>query len=80
VSDVGLLQVIRLATQLSRAERSQLVAWLAGTLDEPSATPATPASGSLYGICADLGPGPTDEDIHNAREEMWDAIPREDIA
>jgi hypothetical protein len=35
---------------------------------------------SLLGLCADLGPAPSAEDIDEARREMWSGFPREDIA
>jgi len=34
---------------------------------------------SLYGICADLGPAPSAEEIDESRREMWGNFPREDI-
>jgi hypothetical protein len=34
---------------------------------------------SLRGLWADLGPGPTEEEIDEARKEMWGNFPREDI-
>jgi hypothetical protein len=32
-----------------------------------------------YGMCADLGPAPSAEDIDEVRREMWKSFPREDI-
>ena len=34
---------------------------------------------SLLGLCADLGPAPSAEDIVEIRHEMWADFPREDI-
>jgi hypothetical protein len=34
---------------------------------------------SLLGLCADLGPAPSAEDIDEVRREMWANFPREDI-
>jgi len=34
---------------------------------------------SLHGLCADLGVDITEEDIAEARREMWGNFPREDI-
>ena len=43
---------------------------------------AAPASSSvthpLVGLCADLGPAPSAEDIDEARREMWASFPRDD--
>lgn len=35
---------------------------------------------SLYGLSADLGPGPSAADIDDARRDMLRGFPREDIA
>ncbi len=35
---------------------------------------------SLLGLWADFGPAPSAEDIDEARREMWDNFPRDDIA
>ena len=32
------------------------------------------------GMCSDLGPGPTKEEIDEVRREMWRNFPREDMA
>ncbi len=34
---------------------------------------------SLWGLCADLGPAPSANDIAQARREEWDHFPRGDI-
>lgn len=34
---------------------------------------------SLLGLCADLGPAPSTEDIRRVREEVWRNFPREDL-
>ena len=39
----------------------------------------TTSSRSLYGLWADLGPGPGEEEIGEARREMWVGFPREDV-
>jgi hypothetical protein len=40
--------------------------------------PATTARGFI-GLCADLGPAPSAEEIDDARREMWAGFPRDDI-
>ncbi len=81
MSDATLEQVKRLATTLSPAEKTRFAQWLTETSGEEVDTPvlAKPHH-SLYGLCADLGPSPTDEDIEEIRREMWANFPREDIA
>ncbi len=80
MSEAILEQVKQLAARLSRAERARLVEWLGTTVDDRPAAIGSATSRSLYGVCADLGPGPTDADIDEARRELWAAFPREDIA
>jgi hypothetical protein len=81
MSDIVFEQVKELATRLSPAEKARLIEWLEATLGDEHAAPAavTPPR-SLYGLCADLGPGPTDEDIEEVRREMWSNFPHKDIA
>jgi hypothetical protein len=77
MSDIVFEQVKELATRLSLAEKARLIEWLEATLSEEGAAPAPPTpSRSLYGLCADLGPGPTDEDIEEVRQLMWSNFPR----
>ena len=44
---------------------------------EPS-EPST-ARRTLVGLCADLGPAPSAEEIDEARREIWAAFPRDDV-
>lgn len=80
VSEAALEHVKRLATRLSSPERAQLAAWLAEPLEERRARSSVPATRALYGMCSDLGLGPSDADIEEVRREMWGAFPREDIS
>jgi hypothetical protein len=41
--------------------------------------PATTISRGFIGLCADLGPAPSAEEIDEARREMWAGFPRDDI-
>lgn len=60
-------EVVNLASRLSPLDKARLISNLAGDL----ATQASPRSHtSFIGICADLGPSPTDDDIAEARREM----------
>lgn len=83
MSDATLEQVKRLAAKLSPEEKTRLAQWIEETSGEEVAVDdaaRTKPRRSLYGLCADLGPGPTDEDIEDVRHEMWTGFPREDIA
>ncbi|MDP9409661.1 MAG: hypothetical protein M3P70_04020 [Actinomycetota bacterium] len=80
MSETTLAHVKRLVVRLSRAERVRLATWLETTLDDRTAGPPRHTPRSLYGLCADLGTGPTDADIDEARRELWGTFPREGIA
>ena len=80
MSETALEQVTQLAMRLSRPERARLAKRLEATLDDPLKRRPNASSRSLYGLCADLGPGPTDAEIEAMRGEAWAGFPREDIA
>lgn len=82
MSEMALEQIKQLAAQLSRPERTRLAEWIEETLGDETTALATTTMHRrpLYGLCADLGSGPTDEDIEEVRREMWANFPREDIA
>jgi len=83
MSDATLEQVKRLAAKLSPEEKTRLAQWIGEPSGEEVAVDdaaRTMPRRSLYGLCADLGHGPTDEDIEDVRHEMWTGFPREDIA
>jgi len=80
MSDIVLEQVKQLAAKLSPAERARLVERFEATLSDESGAPApTAPRRSLYGLCADLGPGLTDKDIEEVWREMRSNFPHEDI-
>ncbi len=80
MSELAFDQVRRLALQLPRAERARLASWLAATVDSGPNAPAPSPARSLYGLWADLGAAPSAADIDEARRELWQDFPREDIA
>ncbi len=82
MNETQLEHVKHLATTLSRTDRERLAEWLNMTSETEPASSERPATArpSLYGLCADLGPGPSDEDIAEVRRAMWATFPREDIA
>jgi hypothetical protein len=61
--------VLALTARLSPAEKAHIIAALADEL--ASSRPSKPR-GSFMGVCADLGPAPTDEDIDEVRREMME--------
>jgi hypothetical protein len=72
ISDIVLEQEKRLAENLTPSVKVRLVEWLGHTFAHELAHQALPnPRRSLYGLLADLGPGPTDEDIEEVRREMW---------
>jgi hypothetical protein len=42
-------------------------------------TPSGPPRGFI-GLCTDLGPAPSAEEIDEARREMWTSFPRDDVS
>jgi hypothetical protein len=71
-------QAINLTSELSRADKAALIAVLASELGKEEAPPAQRPK-SFFGVMSYLGGTPTDEDIEEARREMWGNFPREDI-
>jgi len=70
-------QVIAQALGLSPLEKVRLVEKLMEVLKQELASPAEEShpSRSLYGVLADLGPAPSEEDIDEIRREMWGNFP-----
>jgi hypothetical protein len=59
-------------------ERVRLIERLAADL-ESDFVPAASADRSLQGLWSDLGPGPSDTVLDEARRDAWAAFPRDDI-
>ena len=75
----GLEEALDLAKQLSPVDKARLIERIVPDIErELTATPPTGRK-SLWGLCADLGPAPSSEDIDQARREEWANFPREDI-
>jgi len=74
---VTLEQVISLARQLPPLEKVRLIERIAPEI-ERDMRQQRPLK-SLLGLCADLGPAPSAEDIDEIRFEMWAGFPRRDI-
>jgi hypothetical protein len=68
-------QVIEIMRQFSMEEKIKLLAAVAQMIEQDW----NKEQNSLYGLCADLGTAPSEEDIAEVRREMWKNFPREDI-
>lgn len=72
-------EVIAQAKQLSPRDKARLIEHLAQSIESELA-PVRPAPRkSLFGLCRDLGPAPSAEEIDEARSQEWASFPREDI-
>lgn len=72
-------EVLDLAKRLSPVDKVRLIERVAPEIERELAfTTRTPRK-SLRGLCADLGPAPSAEEIDEARREEWANFPREDI-
>ena len=76
--------VLTLASRLALTEQLQVIQRLAAQLSDATRTLATEQSQpqksrSLRGLWADLGPGPTAEEIDESRREMLANFPRDDF-
>jgi len=70
--------VLELLRQLPPRDQLRVVARAAPEVARPTPSGRTPLR-SLRGLCADLGPAPSAEEIDEARREAWANFPREDI-
>ena len=88
---VTLDQVLRQAKQLTSLEKVQLIEQvlpdLEASFDSVSVNKLKEAKSrtdrrplrSTYGICADLGPAPSAEDIDEMRQEVFKNFPKEEV-
>jgi hypothetical protein len=72
-------QVVSLARQLPPVEKIRLIERMVPEIERDMLGQRPPRRKSLLGLCADLGPAPSAEDIDEIRREMWADFPREDI-
>ena len=76
---VTLEEVLDLAKRLSLVDKVRLIERVAPQIERELGAAQPAARKSLWGLCADLGPAPSAEEIDQARREEWDNFPREDI-
>ncbi|MFN6527642.1 hypothetical protein [Nostoc sp. ChiSLP03a] len=77
---MSLQEVIKLAKQLSTADKVRLIQQIAADIereliDKVSTLPCQ----SLWGLCADLGNAPSTQEIDLARSEEWASFSRKEI-
>jgi hypothetical protein len=73
-------QVVSLARQLPPVEKIRLIERMVPEIERDMLGQRPLKRKSLLGLCADLGPAPSAEDIDEIRREMWAGFPREDIS
>ena len=75
-------QVVEFARQLTPREKAQLIAQIIPDVEATLAQVGMERQPlrSVYGLCRDLGPAPSADDIDEARQELFKDFPRTDIA
>jgi hypothetical protein len=74
-------EVLSLVKQLTPGQKLRLIEAIAPDLEEPlhRAEEGEKPLRSLYGLWKDFGVSISAEEIDEARREMWENFPREDI-
>lgn len=74
-------QVVEFARQLTPREKAQLIAQIIPDMEAMLAQVDTERKSlrSVYGLCWDLGPAPSADDIHEACQDLFKDFPRTDI-
>ncbi len=72
-------QVLTIANQLSMADRLRLIERMLPDFQQALTDVNPIPKRSLYGLCADLGPAPSAEDIDEMRKEAWANFGEEDM-
>ncbi|MEA3345129.1 MAG: hypothetical protein U9Q78_02610 [Chloroflexota bacterium] len=76
---ITLEQVVLLARRLPPLEKIHLIEQMVPDIKRDMLKQQSLKRKSLLGLCADLGPAPTSEEIDEIRHEMWTGFPRKDI-
>jgi hypothetical protein len=61
-------EIDKMVRELPEERREEFLKWVEYLR---AGSEGGPARRRLRGLCADLGPGPSEEDISEARREMW---------
>jgi hypothetical protein len=77
-TSVTVESVLEMLRKLSPRDRLTVIARALPEVDRELSETKRPLK-SLWGLCADLGPAPSAEDIDEIRREMWANFPRDDI-
>lgn len=72
-------QVVAQALTLSLLDRVRLIEQVAATLKQSLKDSSPKQRRSLLGVLSSHGSAPSAEEIDEARHEMWNGFPREDI-
>lgn len=78
---ITLADILPLAKQLTPLEKVRLIEEVVPDLEASLEALSTRRVSlqSAYGVCADLGPAPSSEDLDAIRKEMFKNFPREDV-
>ena len=76
---VTLEHVVSLARRLPSLGKIRLIEQMAPEIERDILRQRPVRQKSLLGLCADLGPAPSAEEIDEIRHEMWAGFPREDV-
>lgn len=74
-----LQEVLQLARQLTPIDKVRLIQQLTPDLERELSQIKPQPRKSLLGLCADLGKAPSEAEIDETRNELWNNFPREDI-
>jgi len=76
---VTLEEALDLVKQLPPLDKVRLIEQMVRDIERELMAARPAPRKSLWGLCADLGPAPSAEEIDQARREEWANFPREDI-
>ncbi len=76
---VTLEEALEVVRRLSPVDKVRLIERIVPDIERELMTARSAPRRSLWGLCADLGPAPSAEEIEEARREAWERFPREDI-
>jgi hypothetical protein len=68
---VTLEEALGLVKRLSPLDKARLIERIVPDIERELATAQPGPRKSLWGLCADLGPAPSAEEIDQARQEEW---------